>query len=78
MDIVSTSKKLKIGFADANRKTSTITLNGVDSNVTAENIRSAAQYIVDNGILLNSDGDSYTSVVTAYSDAETIRTLDIS
>lgn len=79
MDLQKTTNQLKIGFSTAeNQRTKYITLNDPRSNLTAQDIRTAAQYLVDNNILWNdSYGDSYTSVVTAYKEVKTVTDLDL-
>lgn len=77
-DIIKSADNLIIGFEDHNGKTQYMTaLPNPKTNLTADSVRAAAEYIVEHGIFLDKSGASYTSVVTAYRETKSSRSLDI-
>lgn len=76
-DIIKTTKQLKIGFNDHADKVKYITLNNPKSSLTAEQIRDAANYIVTNQLLLDSEDIPYGSVETAYTENKSVREFDL-
>lgn len=76
-DIQKTTYELEMGFEQLDGKTKYISIPNPKSGITGNEIREAMQYIVDNGILLDSDGQSFTGVVTAYTENKIKTSLDL-
>lgn len=78
-DTQKTTNQLKIGMETASGKTKYLTLDNPNSDLTEQQVRTTAQYLVDNNVLWNDeDGeDSYTGVVTAYTEVKVTTDFDL-
>lgn len=80
-DIRQTTNQLKIGLDTESGKTKYITIENPKSTLTAETVKEAGQYLIDNNVIwsVTSDGeiDSYTKVATAYTENKSVLTLDL-
>lgn len=76
-DIQKTTSTLYMGFEKADGKTQLVKLPNPSRSINATDAKDAMNYIVSNGILLDNDNQSFTGVVTAYTEDSTKTSLDL-